>query len=69
MVLYSLKKTLDDITLFVQLRIKVVLNPAIGFIGDTSKGSMLSDENANLLATVCSIRKNFFTVVSSKLCK
>ena len=48
----SLKKTLDDIALFVLLRIKVMLNPEIGFIGDTSKGSMLDDENANLLATV-----------------
>ena len=48
----SLKKTLDDIALFVQLRIKVMLNFEIGFIGDTSKGSMLSDEKANLLATV-----------------
>ena len=43
----SLKKTLDDIALFVQLRIKVMLNFEIGFIGDTSKGSMLSDEKAN----------------------
>ena len=58
----SLKKTLDDIALFVLLRIKVMLNPEIGFIGDTSKGSMLSEENANLLATVCFIRKNFFTL-------
>ena len=58
----SLKKTLDDIALFVLLRIKVMLNPEIGFIGDTSKGSMLDDENANLLATVCFIRENFFTL-------
>ena len=51
-ILDSLKKTLDDIALFVQLRIKVMLNFEIGFIGDTSKGSMPSDEKANLLATV-----------------
>ena len=57
----SLKKTLDDIALFVLLRIKVMLNFEIGFIGDTSKGSMLSEENANLLATVCFIRENCFT--------
>ena len=57
----SLKKTLDDIALFVLLRIKGMLNFEIGFIGDTSKGSMLSDEKANLLATVCFIRQNCFT--------
>jgi len=57
----SLKKTLDDIALFVLLRIKVMLNFEIGFIGDTSKGSMLSDEKANLLATLCFIRENCFT--------
>ena len=57
----SLKKPLDDIALFVQLRIKVMLNPEIGFVGDTSKGSVLGDEKANLLATVCFIRQNCFT--------
>ena len=60
-ILDALKKPLDDIALFVQLRIKVMLNPVIGFIGDTSNGTMLSEENANLLATVRFICKNFFT--------
>lgn len=61
-ILDSLKKPLDDIALFVQLRIKGMLNFEIGFIGDTSKGFMLGEEKANLLATVCFIRENFFTL-------
>ena len=39
-----------------------MLNPEIGLIGYTSNGSMLSEENANLLATLCFIRKYFFTL-------
>ena len=39
-----------------------MFNPEIGFIGDTSNGSMLSEEKANLLATVCFIRKYFFAL-------
>ena len=56
-ILDSLKKTLDDIALFVLLRIKVMLNFEIGFIGDTSKGSMLGDEKANLPAGQYHIQK------------
>ena len=61
-ILDALKKPLDDVALFVQFAIKGMLNPEIGFIGDTSKGSMLSEENANMLVTVCFIRENFFTL-------
>ena len=50
-VLDALKEPLNKITLFVQVRIKIMLNPEIGFVGDTSNGSVLSEENANLLAT------------------
>ena len=38
-----------------------MFNPEIGFVGDTSNGSTLSEENAKLLATVRFICKNFFT--------
>ena len=61
-ILDSLKKTLDDIALFVLFTIKGMLNPEIGFIGDTSKSSMLGDEKANLLATLYFIRENCFTL-------
>ena len=60
-ILDSLKKPLNNVALFVQLRIKVMLNSKIGFIGDTSNGTMLSEENANILATVGFISKNCFT--------
>ena len=60
-ILDTLEEPLNEITLLIQLRIKVMLNFEIGFIGDTSKGSMLSDEKANLLATLCFIRENCFT--------
>ena len=39
-----------------------MLNPEIGFVRNTIKGSVLSDEQANLLATVCFICKNCFTL-------
>jgi len=49
-VLDSLKKTLDDIAVLVQFRIKVMLNSEIGFVGNTSNGYVLNEENANLPA-------------------
>ena len=56
----SLKKPFDEVALFVQFRIKVMLNLEIGFVGNASNNSVLSAEIANLLATVNFIRKNFF---------
>ena len=60
-ILDSLKKTFDEVALFVQFRIKVMLNFEIGFVGNASNGSVLGTERANVLATVRFIRKNFFT--------
>ena len=61
-ILDSLKKSLDDIALFIQLRIKVMLNLEIGFVRNTSNGFILGDEKVNLLVTVCFICKNFFAL-------
>ena len=39
-----------------------MLNPEIGFIGDTSKSTVLGNKNANVLATVSFIRENCFAL-------
>lgn len=38
-----------------------MLNPGIYLIGNASRGSVLSEENANSLTIVCFIRENCFT--------
>ena len=61
-ILNLLKKPLDDIAVFVQFGIKVMLNPEIGFIGDTSNSPVLLKVTTNLLVTVSIIRENCFTL-------
>ena len=46
----------------VQFQIKVMLNPEVAFARNTSNGTVLSNENANMLATVSFIRENCFAL-------
>ena len=58
-ILDSLKKSLNDVALLIEVGVEVVLYLEIAFVRNTSNGSMLLEIITNMLATVGFISEDF----------